>query len=58
MGTDNLPQGYWSGMLMGTDDLSHGYYGVLKKGEWGSRPIGHTSILNYVGMAACGFLEI
>ena len=45
-------------MLMGTDDLFHGYQGVLKKGEWRSRLIGHTSMLNYAGMAACAFLEI
>ena len=28
------------------------------KGEWASRLIGHTSVLNYAGMAAFGFLEI
>ena len=26
MGTDDLPQGYWPGMVMGTDDLFHGYW--------------------------------
>ena len=45
-------------MLMGTDDLFHGYYGVLTKGECTIRLFGHTSMLNYAGMAACGFLEI
>ena len=42
-------------MLMGTDDLFHGYQGMLKKGGEGNRLIGHTSMLNCAGMAACGF---
>ena len=30
---------------------------MLTKGEWASTLIGHTSMLNYAGMAACGFFR-
>ena len=29
MGTDDLPQAYWHGMVMGTDDSFHGYWVCL-----------------------------